>query len=101
MTLFSADLFNTGFATGVVTYQDAYPGQESAARIVIPLVIAAQLRIRAIVDTGAPWCVLDPGIAESIIEPEQNPFIPQVRLLIRKRSMVSGTATPNYLPAHR
>jgi hypothetical protein len=83
MSRFSAELLNIGFATGIASYWDAYPGQESAARIVIPLLVATNLRIHAILDTGAPWCVFDPRMAKSFIEDDQNPLFSPVRLLIR------------------
>jgi hypothetical protein len=82
MTQYSAELFATGFVSGVLTYQDAYPSQESAARIVVSIIVDNQIPIKAIVDTGAPWCVLDPEVAEFIIS-EETIYQPKDRLLLR------------------
>lgn len=53
------------FATGVVRYVDAtktYPAPE--ARIVIPLALKSVAEyVPAVVDTAAPWCIFEPGLA--------------------------------------
>ena len=59
-------LIDRGFATGACRYEEAYPGYEQAPRIVIPVLVEGQLIVPAIVDTGAPWCILDPEIAEAV-----------------------------------
>ena len=60
-----ADLLISGqFATGVTHYKDNYPGDEKSARIVLPITIEGHVTVSAIVDTGAPWCVLAPEIIE-------------------------------------
>ena len=83
MAEFFPKLVRTGFISGVTHYEDQYPGQEDASRIVIPLVVAGQLTIPAIVDTGAPWCVLDPEIAEWVEDSVQALYVPEQRLMIR------------------
>lgn len=62
MSSFWAELERSGFATGLVTYKDHYPGHNTDARIVLPITIAGMLTTPAILDTGAPWCVLDPEL---------------------------------------
>lgn len=51
------------FAQGMMHYRDHYPGYERLARIVLPITVAGRMAIRAIVNTGAPWCIIDPAIA--------------------------------------
>ena len=56
-------LFISGdFASGVTYYDDYYPGQEGATRMVVTIVVESVVSVQAIVDTGAPWCILAPGI---------------------------------------
>jgi hypothetical protein len=83
MARFASELFATDFVSGVLAYQDSYPGQEETSRIVLPLLLAGQLAIQAVLDTGAPWCVLDPEIAEIVATPDLARYAPQERLLIR------------------
>ncbi len=83
MAEFFPKLARTGFISGVARYEDHYPGQEDSARMVVPLVVADQLTVPAIVDTGAPWCVLDPEIAEWVQDSVQALYTPDQRLMIR------------------
>ncbi len=83
MAQFFSKLTRTGFVSGVTRYEDHYPGQEDSARMVIPLVVAGQLTVPAIVDTGAPWCILDPEIAEWVQDAVQALYTPEQRLMIR------------------
>lgn len=53
-----------GFATGQVKFMDRYR-DDLNTRIVIPVTVAQTNRITAIVDTGAPFCILDPEEADS------------------------------------
>lgn len=54
------------FAQGAIPYIDHYPNDE-LVRMVINIYLANQLiSIPAIIDTGAPWCVLNPLILEDI-----------------------------------
>ncbi len=58
------------FATGAVHYSDQYPG-DSSARIVVEVTIEDHFPVQAIVDTGGPWCILDPEIAE-VVSPDSG-----------------------------
>ncbi len=67
MAKFDSLFFKNNFAVGSLFYSDHYPGQEQHARIVV---FAApehnpESKIPMIVDTGAPWCVLDPDLADA------------------------------------
>jgi hypothetical protein len=49
------------FAQGGTRYLDHYPKDDQNVRIVVTVYLADQaIPIYAIVDCGAPWCVLDP-----------------------------------------
>jgi len=66
MARFDSALFKTNFAVGSLIYSDHYPGHEQHARIVV-FVAPEQnpdATIPMIVDTGAPWCILNPELAE-------------------------------------
>jgi hypothetical protein len=39
-------------------YADYYPGQYDTARIVVLISVAGLPPLEAVVDTGAPWCIL-------------------------------------------
>jgi hypothetical protein len=66
MPQFDSLLFDGGFAVGSSIYEDHYSGYESQNHIVITLAIAQDksLSIKAIIDTGAKWCIINPEIAE-------------------------------------
>jgi hypothetical protein len=83
MTRFARQLFATDFVVGVLSYQDTYPGQAETSRLVLPLILTGQITIQAVLDTGAPWCVLDPEVAEMVITPDLATYAPRERLLIR------------------
>jgi hypothetical protein len=52
------------FASGLVTYTDHFGGDHAQnTRIVVPVRFGRQRVTTAIIDTGAPWCILDPAIA--------------------------------------
>jgi hypothetical protein len=82
MARFNQPLFDTGFASGLVYYEDQYPGQDPTARIVLTVTVAGLHTLPAIVDTGAPWCLLDADILTEI-EPTQAGALPTERLAIR------------------
>jgi hypothetical protein len=67
MASFSQPLFASGFAVGATRYLDRYLGQDDT-RIVLIASLAGRVTIEAIVDTGAPWCVLDPGLVDLIAD---------------------------------
>jgi hypothetical protein len=64
MAQFETLLIDGGFATGVTRYAGHYPGDQRNARIVVTIASIGGHAIPMIVDTGAPWCVLDPELAE-------------------------------------
>jgi hypothetical protein len=70
MGQFNQPLFDSGFASGLVYYEDHYPGQDPSARIVLTITIAGLHTVPAIIDTGAPWCLLDADILAEL-EPVQ------------------------------
>jgi len=52
------------FASGVLSY--AYRpinSEETTNRIIIPIVIGANIKIEAVLDTGAPYVILNPDLA--------------------------------------
>jgi hypothetical protein len=64
-------LFRRGplpFATGGVRYVDTVePYPMSEARIVIPLALKSVAKpVLAVVDTGAPWCIFEPTVAQDL-----------------------------------
>jgi hypothetical protein len=61
-------LLDSGFACGRTHYTDHYPGQYDTARIVVLIGLARLPPLEAVVDTGAPWCILDPSVAELVDE---------------------------------
>ena len=69
------------FASGAVRYSDSYPGEEKRRRIVVVVTVAGQTSTPAVVDTGTPWCILDPEIAEQLDAFERTERFPG--LLIR------------------
>jgi hypothetical protein len=84
MSQFADLLIDGHFAAGVATYEDHYPGQEGRANIVLVVSVERQETIEAIVDTGAPWCILDPQIAEQVGSTnDRNAYMPRQGLKIR------------------
>lgn len=77
------DILRCGFASGVARYDDRYPGQEKYARIVVVIGVGNFPNIQAIVDTGSPWCILDPEIAILDEAAELDDDAEVVRLVIR------------------
>jgi hypothetical protein len=63
MARFDTLLTDGGFAIGSTDYDEHYPNDRYNTRIVVT-VVASGYAIPMIVDTGAPWCVLDPELAE-------------------------------------
>ena len=69
------------FATGALTYDDGQPESATDARIMIQVQIEGQ-PVGAMVDTGAPWVVLDPELAEAL-QIEVSGAVELARLQIR------------------
>lgn len=77
MAQFAELLSSGGFASAVTYYTDHYPGLEENARIVLSITLEGNLTTEAIVDTGAPWVVIDPELADELgldnaYEPERT-----------------------------
>ena len=83
MARFAQLLIPGNFAAGVTRYRDHYPGQERFARVVLPVTMEGRLVVQAIVDIGAPWCVIDPAIARRLGAAVRADYVPGERLLIR------------------
>src|SRR5690349_16469911 len=83
MARFSKLLSDGDFATGVTFYENIFPGDsEDKVRLVIYVLVGENLT-PFIVDTGAPWCVLDPKIARSLIVNKQAGHIENIAYWVR------------------
>lgn len=83
MARFDDLLIGGHFATGVATYEDFYPGDKENARIVLSVSIAGRISTEAIVDTGAPYCILAPQLVKQAgISPDSG-YAPTGPLKIR------------------
>src|SRR6266498_3673935 len=83
MARFESLLAAGGVAYGVTYYRDRYASdEEQTARIVIDARVSERL-VSVIVDTGAPWCVLDPEIVQPLIADGYAEFLQPLRYLIR------------------
>ena len=64
---FGSSLFDTGFVTGGIYYSDHYLGDQRQNRMVLS--VAPEIRIaedtEMIVDSGSPWCLLNPELYEA------------------------------------
>ena len=83
MARFHDSLVAAAFSTGVATYEDSYPGDEGNARIVLSVSIEGRISTQAIVDTGAPWCILHPELARKVGVSADAGYTPATRLSIR------------------
>jgi len=66
MAKYDSILFNSGFAVGSTVYDDHYPGDDEQNRIVLNVALEGQkgTAVKMIVDSGAPWCILNPRLLE-------------------------------------
>jgi hypothetical protein len=71
----------TPFATGAAGYDDGQPESDLDARIMLEVQINAQ-PVRAMVDTGAPFVVLDPELAGAL-DYQSWEFTEEARLWVR------------------
>jgi len=83
MAQFAQLLFSGNFAVGMTYYEDYYPGQEQAVRVVLPVTLAGRLTVYAIVDTGSPWCILEPDLVALLGTAVQASYTPGEKLMIR------------------
>jgi hypothetical protein len=86
------------FATGGVRYVDTpetYPMSE--ARIVIPVTLKSVARpVLAVVDTGAPWCIFEPLVAQTLTRsfmPLQGQVSLSTRWGVVRGALYRGTVT--------
>ena len=71
------------FAAGVLTFVDHYAGDPNNTRIVVPVAFETVVTT-AILDTGGPWCVLNPEEAETLaLEDRPDCWEPPTPLRIR------------------
>lgn len=79
-----SSLLDCGFAIGATRYEDYYPGDDKQARIVLSLAPASnsEAATEMIVDTGSPWCILDPELCE-VWGLDSGGYIPSSPLWIR------------------
>jgi hypothetical protein len=83
MARFDALLIEHGFAVGSTPFEDRYPGDEHNARIVLTVTPEDGPSTPMIVDTGAPWCILGPELAEAWGTTFHEIYRPSERLNIR------------------
>jgi len=80
-----AKLLNDGnFSSGVTYYDDRFPGDEDDYVRVVILVMVAGILAPFIVDTGAPWCVLDPHLAQPQIKNGHADHIKNILYWVRR-----------------
>jgi len=80
---FHAVLQKSSFGVGATRYADHYPGEEGSARIVLMATPEGGDTIPMIVDTGAPWCVLNPELADAWGLSVESSYRPDRKLNIR------------------
>jgi hypothetical protein len=85
MAKFDLILFNSGFVAGSTVYEDYYPGDEGQNRIVLNVAPEGQkgADVKMIIDTGAPWCILNPRLLEEWDLISEAPPSPTTKLNIR------------------
>jgi hypothetical protein len=71
------------FAQGKLTYSDHLGNESRIARIVVTAVFGHNVPITAIVDTGAPWCIVGPEEAEGIDPNYLDDGVPGNETLVR------------------
>jgi hypothetical protein len=82
-------LFASGFASGMARYVDHYPGQYDTARIVVLISVGGLPPMEAVVDTGAPWCILDPSMAE-LLDVRESDAGAQLQQLQTRWGLIEG-----------
>jgi hypothetical protein len=82
------------FVQGAVRYSSYYPGDEPNRRIVVPVSFDNAPRIsQVVVDTGSPWCVLNPTEARELnIDISECPRVPT-----EKGYNIRGQSYPGWL----
>lgn len=70
------------FAQGVLTYSDHF-GNDPQTRLVVPIIVDGQIATAAILDTGAPWCILNPEEANALQNFEFFDWLGEIKLRVR------------------
>jgi hypothetical protein len=84
MARFAQLLLEGEFASAFTSYLECYPGQVEHTRIVVPIRLEeVPYPLMAVVDTGAPWCVLDPNVARQVGIPGRDRYTPEEPLRVR------------------
>jgi hypothetical protein len=83
MARFDTLLIAPGFAVGSARFEDRYPGDERNARIVLTATLEGGPSMPMIVDTGTPWCILNPELADAWGITFQETYRPSEQLNIR------------------
>lgn len=83
MTQFAQLLIAGDFATGVTYYEDYLSQQDNSARMVLNVSVDRRLTIEAVLDTGAPWCILDPALFNQFGLAGITSYDPKIRLIVR------------------
>ncbi len=84
MARFAQLLLTGDFASAFTHYADHYAGEEEHARMVVPIRLKnVRHPVMAIVDTGSPWCVLDPEIVRLVGVSGQDEYVSKEPVKIR------------------
>lgn len=84
MARFAQLLLTGDFASAITRYTDHYAGEEEYARIVVPIRPEnVHYPVLAVVDTGSPWCILDPEITKQVHVSGQSEYVSEGSLRIR------------------
>lgn len=75
-----------GFVQGWINYADRYSVFEQDYRIVIQVKFASLQASAAILDTGAPWCILGPEDADDLDFDYRVDYVQRTRMVIRGMS---------------
>ncbi len=81
---FTDDLRACGFATGLARSSDNLPGRVSAAHMVLTIRIGGLITTQAILDTGSPWCILNPDMVAILGDLVEETYVPTESLVIRR-----------------
>lgn len=83
MARFAKLLAENDFASGVTSYEDHVPGDEGDRQRLVIYVKVGEMLTPCIVDTGAAWCVIDPSLAQPLIEAKRADYIRAIAYEIR------------------
>lgn len=83
MARFAKLLSDGDFASGVTSYEDRFPGDEADRLRLVIYVQIGQTLTPCIVDTGAPWCVINPSLAQPLLDAKQVDYVEAITYEIR------------------